>query len=254
MELITKFKNYLLSQKDKPSDVTVKNYLADIKQFISWVESAYNAPFQPQNVSIQVINEFKTQKLPTLSASSIDRHISSLRKFFTFLKLDGQIASSPFDQLLSSNQAQTDPYHLRDFKNYLYIYNASRLTIKNYLIDVKQFLAWAETVLRLEDNWNVSEKNVLIHLNNDLVQEYKRRLIQNGAFSASSINRKLSSLRKYLSWAAEQDYLQASKVQNQEVRSNIDEIFAQSQFLSQSKDTRIQTGAADFTNNRVAYF
>jgi len=35
-------------------------------------------------------------------------------------------------------------HHLRDFKNHLYVYNASKLTIKNYIIDIKQFLNWLE--------------------------------------------------------------------------------------------------------------
>ena len=142
----------------------------------------------------EIIENYKNQSRDIFSPSSLERHLSSLRKFFNFLKLEGTVAHSPFERLGPGNQKfAADPYRIKDFKNYLYVYNASHLTIKNYLIDIKQFFVWAETV--------TTSNNPLSELNSKLIEEYKQRLLDQGSFSPSTINRKLSSLRKYLSWA-----------------------------------------------------
>jgi|GEM_PF-1069582 len=207
MEFILKFKNYLLSLKPSPSKVTVKNYVADVKHFVFWYEKAFSKTFDPKSISLVTIEQFRKEKGTDLSASSLDRHISSLRKFFQALKMQSIISSSPFE-LPQSPKKPEDTYHLKEFKDFLYVYNASRLTIKNYLIDVKQFLSWAETVTQAKESWNVADKNVFTHINDALVAEYRERLLSENVFSPSSINRKLSSLRKYLSWAHGKGLLQ----------------------------------------------
>ncbi|HXS15296.1 MAG TPA: site-specific integrase, partial [Candidatus Saccharimonadales bacterium] len=176
MEFILKFKNYLLSLKPSPSKVTVKNYVADVKHFVFWYEKAFSKTFDPKSISLVTIEQFRKEKGTDLSASSLDRHISSLRKFFQALKMQSIISSSPFE-LPQSPKKPEDTYHLKEFKDFLYVYNASRLTIKNYLIDVKQFLSWAETVTQAKESWNVADKNVFTHINDALVAEYRERLL-----------------------------------------------------------------------------
>src|SRR5260221_9684269 len=208
MELIQEFKNYLLSQKNVASKATVKNYLADVRKFISWFETKYQQIFSPSSITREIIQDFRLSKATDLSASSIDRHLSSLKKFFSLLKLEGKIAHSPFEQVTPSAEAlaKVDPWHVKEFKDFLYVYNASRLTIKNYLIDVKQFFTWVEEVAITKDSYLVG-KNLLHELNDGLIQEYSQRLLEHGQLSPNSINRKLSSLRKYINWAASQGLL-----------------------------------------------
>src|ERR1035437_5738537 len=144
MNLLNQFKEYLFSQENKPSKVTVKNYLSDINHFVHWFESI-SGNFVPKEVTRQTIAAYKVDCAGVFSQSSTDRHFSSLRKFFTFLKMEGLIVRSPFEQLEANNQKpEADPYGIKNFKNFLYVYNASHLTIKNYLIDIKQFFAWAK--------------------------------------------------------------------------------------------------------------
>src|SRR6185312_4187376 len=64
------------------------------------------------------------------------------------------------------------------------------------------------TVTQAKESWNVADKNVFTHINDALVAEYRERLLSENVFSPSSINRKLSSLRKYLSWAHGKGLLQ----------------------------------------------
>ncbi|MCL6096364.1 MAG: site-specific integrase [Patescibacteria group bacterium] len=214
MELLARFKEYLFSQTDKPSNVTVKNYISDVNHFVRWYESHYQKPFAPQLVTTGTIDTYKSEMISTddqrisadsnqrLSSRSLERHLSSLRKFFKFLKLDEQISTNPFEMVYSqSSIVSADPYRLKDFKNFLYVYNASHLTIKNYIIDIRQFFAWAEKVLATNEVFDLKDKNILEKIDFNLLEEYKTRLINEGNFSPSTINRKLSSLRKYLSWA-----------------------------------------------------
>ncbi len=205
MSFLSDFKNYLLSQREPSSKLTVKNYIADVSKFVRWFESKFGE-FSAEAVTPQIVAQFRASQ--TLSPASTERYLSSLRKFFNFLKLEGVISNSPFDQTASSKKPADDPWRLKDFKNYLYVYNASRLTIKNYLIDVKHFLSWAEKVLSLGDEWEIGKRNLFSRINNELIEEYKNRLIHPSihepGFSPATVNRKLSSLRRYLSWATQE--------------------------------------------------
>jgi len=277
---IARFKEYLFSQKDKPSSVTVKNYLSDINHFIRWYESYSGKSFDPKAVTYRTIELYKQSTgnlevgsakldleslksrnqdinpstdgssskisnlpLQKLSNRSMERHLSSLRKFFHYLKIEGLTPKDPFEEIRDKSaqeSAKIDPFNLKGFKNYLYVYDASHLTIKNYIIDIRQFFAWVEDVLNLRldnRNWKLdketgssrlenqpagrqglasifehqdpassfqgltSKNNVLSYINSNLLEQYKDRLVNEGNFSPATINRKLSSLRKYLSWA-----------------------------------------------------
>ena len=90
MNLLNEFREYLFSQDNRPSVVTVKNYLSDVNHFIRWFENAFGS-FVPKEVTKQTIETYKTECVSVFSPSSMDRHFSSLRKFFVFLKLEGLI-------------------------------------------------------------------------------------------------------------------------------------------------------------------
>ncbi|MEX2013015.1 MAG: site-specific integrase, partial [Candidatus Levyibacteriota bacterium] len=230
------FVEFLNSQKKKPSKATVKNYKADILQFIRWFEKQFKKNFDPAEVTSQTIELYKTannasqsktglpldgsnaspkspEGVPSapehhLSPRSLKRHLSSLRKFFHYLKVEGIIPQDPIEAISNQQSAISNPdlWHIRDFKNYLYVYNASGLTIKNYVMDVKQFMQWAEQVTAVSKEWQASQKNVFDKIDWKLIEEYKLRLISEH-FSPLTINRKLSSLRKYVAWAKEQGYI-----------------------------------------------
>lgn len=198
MDLLTQFKEHLFSQKNAPSQITIKNYIADIRKFLSWYSAAYKKPFNPSEVTYQIVENFKEAYTPKLAATSLERHISALRKFFTFLASQGIISVSPFEEFKKLQLEPIDLWHLQEFKNYLYGSKASHLTIKNYVIDLKQFFSWLIKVS--PDTLGIS------NISNAQVDEYKNRLYKEKIFSPLSINRKLSSLRKYMNWAVEQGF------------------------------------------------
>ena len=169
--------------------------------------------FDPKEITKETIALFEKESVKIFSLQSVNRYISSLRNFFSYLKKIGEIESNPFESTfaqIKKEENATDPWFLRQFKNYLLEDNASSLTIKNYLIDIKQFLVWAKIFLT-ESNYgyNLEDKNLLSFINKPLIETYKSYLINNNYFSASSINRKLSSLRKYLLWGQQQNFIPA---------------------------------------------
>lgn len=203
MNLLQQFVNFLLNQNPKPSLLTVKNYKADIGQFMSWCEKELKSPFDGSKITSQIIEQYKKSR--NLSPSSIERHVSSLRKFFNFLK-DEKVASwNPLEKMTASAEALTkaDPWMIKGFKSFLYEYKKSNLTIKNYINDVKSFFAWLGEVALVKYAWNIADRNLLEKINYSVLEEYKQRLIV-AKFSPATINRRLSSLRNYIGWAKSQ--------------------------------------------------
>ena len=111
--------------------MTVKNYKADISQFIKWFEKEFGAPFDPSKISLQTWEEYK--KTRTLSATSLERHKSSLRKFFNFLKSHSIIDFELFPNTVYEEKIKADPWKIKNFKSFLYDNKKSNLTIKNYI-------------------------------------------------------------------------------------------------------------------------
>ncbi|MBI2031749.1 MAG: site-specific integrase [Candidatus Levybacteria bacterium] len=210
MEFIVQFRDYLFSQQTPPSKLTVKNYSADIKKFINWYEHTFETSFTPSLITPEIINIFNKELSNTQSINSVLRYLSSLRKFFSFLTIQKNIQINPFEVSIKGNGRDSDKFNFRNFKNYLYTNGSSSITIKNYLNDIKQFLLWADKVTEAKEAWIVKKDNIYEKLNSSLVEEYKTRLIQSN-FSPSSVNRKLSSIRKYLSWCHEAGLINTPK-------------------------------------------
>jgi site-specific recombinase XerD len=207
MNLLQYFIDSFLNQKKRPSLVTVKNYKADIRQFISWFEKVFNSPFDPSKISLQTLQDYK--KARTLSKSSIERHTSSLRKFFIFLKNKKIIFENLLEKVPVSLQAleRDDPWMIKNFKSFLYEYKKSKLTVKNYINDIKSFSAWLKEVALVKYSWRMEDKNLLNKITLPVIEEYKHRLVA-ANFSPATINRKLSSLRSYVGWARSQGLIQ----------------------------------------------
>lgn len=243
MNLLQQFVDFLINQRPKRSLLTVKNYKADIWQFINWFEKEFKSPFDPSKVTLQTLQAYKNTR--SLSASSMERHTSSLRKFFSFLITNKIISQNPLEKIIVPAEAQVkeDPWMLRNFKSFLYEYKKSNLTIKNYINDIKNFFTWLEEVSLTKYAWNVTDKNLLTKINPAVIEEYRQRLIA-VKFSPLTINRKLSSLRSYISWAQKQGFVRLSDSSSQ--------LSDKSQsVISQSVPTnRQQTNPNPITENR----
>ena len=210
MDLLVRFTNYLNSPQNNLSKKTVKNYRADLNSFFSWYKKQYNLQTNSTSTmaASQIVESYKESiiKESRLSAVSLKRHMSTLRKFFQFLKAESIISEDPFEQMKISNAnslALKDKWHLLAFKNYLYLQNKSPLTIKNYILDARHFLAWVE---------QLTKEDVLSQISVSMVNVYKIRLLDL-QFSPRTINRKLSSIRKYINWATVEGFIQNSELE-----------------------------------------
>ena len=87
MNLLSLFKDYLSSQNKPSSKSTIKNYASDLRFFIKWIEKNYSFDFDPKLVNADIIEHFKRSNVDRISVSSLDRHMSSIRKFFLFLSI-----------------------------------------------------------------------------------------------------------------------------------------------------------------------
>ena len=94
-----------------------------------------------------------------------------------------------------------EDWDLKGVKDFLYIQNVSPSSSKNYIADIKQFLSWTAKVAPKESE-GLSGDDIYSKLSPNLIEEYKSRLTSQN-FSPLSINRKLSSIRKLVSWAHE---------------------------------------------------
>ena len=115
------------------------------------------------------------------------------------------------------------------FKKFLLAENVSPITLKNYLSDLRHFLGWTILKLKVQNKKNFENLSPLEFLNQideSLVEEYKNYLVVN-AIPAKTINRRLSTLRKFFSFCISQGWLKenpAKKIQN--LKLNIDSIIS----------------------------
>lgn len=107
-----------------------------------------------KHVNPKVLNSYKDYLLSNNTPlKTINRRFSSLRRFGQFCKSQNWFPSTPlgmnpFETLknISLNQPfPEDKHHLSEYRNELWKKGASKLTIKNYLADIKQFLGWVDS-------------------------------------------------------------------------------------------------------------
>lgn len=154
MDLPELFRLYLKTQK--VSLVTIKNYVADIRNFLDWLEVKTGISYQVAGKSIfglltlETIEEYKTDLTANRTPlSSANRRLSALRKFGQFGTSHGWLVKNEVSlvrNLQASLVDQQSPNNkvLAKFKKHLEAEKVSRITIKNYLSDLRHFLSWLE--------------------------------------------------------------------------------------------------------------
>ena len=111
------------------------------------------------------------------------------------------------------------------FKKFLLAENVSPVTLKNYLSDLRHFLGWTILKLKAQNKKNFENLSPLEFLNQideSLVEEYKNYLVVN-AIPAKTINRRLSTLRKFFSFCISQGWLKenpAKKIKNLKLKND----------------------------------
>ncbi|QQG44284.1 MAG: phage integrase SAM-like domain-containing protein [Candidatus Roizmanbacteria bacterium] len=163
------FKNYLLAEKVKP--VTLKNYLSDLRHFLGWltIPSHINVgtgrdlslpdetSFITQNLTLETLENYKqyliSNNLPLLT---VNRRLSTLRKFCTFCISQGWMKENPAKkisnvkfQMSSAGVGRDRPetmdeanigYVLKKYKTFIEKEGLSNNQIDKNITDVKDFL------------------------------------------------------------------------------------------------------------------
>lgn len=143
-QLIRDFEIYL-SQRGV-SDKTLRNYRSDLYHFFSFVqdnfsvlhESSLIANFSPEGIEKYKQHHFKNQT----PLATLNRRLSTLRSFARFLKLPyliQNVSDSGLKQSISGSRKV-----LLDYKKHLVRESVAAPTLRNYLSDVRHFLAWIE--------------------------------------------------------------------------------------------------------------
>jgi len=205
--LLTNFHKYL--ENSKVTFVTIKNYLADLRRFFLYYQQKYQSDFVPAVFTKELIEEYKNYLVScAVPVPSLNRYLSTLRKFGDYLVFENLLSNNPLSGLPNLGR-KPEPIGtealeneiLKNFKQYLWSENASSLTIKNYLSDLHKFLVWlfsfaAEKLSATP--WQLTKEDLLA---------YRDLLLNSSDPSPRTVNRYLSSLKKFLLWAENQGYL-----------------------------------------------
>lgn len=153
MSLPNDFEIYL-KQEHRISGKTLRNYRADLLHFTNWSTKhlcsqgifANSLDEILPHFSGQLVANYKGYHLETrVPESTINRRLSTLRNFGRFLDRSGK-ASNPTGLISNVKIEMTWEEHssflLTEFEGHLKKEKVSKATLKNYLSDVKQFLAW----------------------------------------------------------------------------------------------------------------
>ena len=227
MDFSSLFKHYLFSQSPPLSSITVKNYLSDLQRFFTWYREEYKQSFESSAFSEKTIAGYKNH---LVSVKSSNRHLSTLRRFGDFLVSMNLIPSMPEELRTLTPEERPDNFFIQRFTTFLQKTGTADISIKNYIIDIQQFLSWLSLVKSL----NGDNEAFLASLSTHIFEEYQHRLYGEKVAQAT-IERKLSALRKYISFLRD---IQPDKI-NPIIISTIPYSYANSQQINdeQSVDT-----------------
>ncbi len=163
MEIIIEdFKKYLLSQKI--STISINNYLVDLRNFLEWfilslktnlVDFDESQSFSLlSNLNTSKLEEYKSFLLNNNSApKTINRRLSTLRRFSLYCKDSAytQFNSAQFirNSGTKNNDIPLSTSIINEFSRDLSQNKISALTIKNYVVDIRQLLSFLSITVSL---------------------------------------------------------------------------------------------------------
>lgn len=143
MNLPRQFEEYLKTEL-KISGKTLRNYRADLRHFLTW--SNHIDDIIPHFTGLLVAN-YKSHHIENkIPEGTTNRRLSTLRNFGKFLVRTSLITESPAQLLNNLSKIETVEQKqmsiLEEFEKHLKEEGVSKVTLKNYVSDVRQFLAW----------------------------------------------------------------------------------------------------------------
>lgn len=159
-KIISLFKLYLKSQH--LSQISSTNYLVDLRNFLEWYIlklTTERVTFTEEDCaslaryfSQERIEDYKNFLLNNSSPiKTINRRLSSLRKFGSFCVEQGWLIDNPTRNIKNSGiktPAELNEYDhiLIEFKNDMLNKSINPITAKNYLVDARQFINFIKAI------------------------------------------------------------------------------------------------------------
>ena len=200
MSIDSDIKEYLVfvSQVKNLSENTTKSYQRDLKKLCLFLESLKITDYTDVSMDIcsaWIGDLFSQNNNPR----SIQRHLSSAKGFFRFLKKNNLIAASPFELVTAPKSASNLPEVLtpEDVEQLLNFKPSSLIEIRDLAIVEMMYssgLRVSETV-----NINVSDFEEGMSFLRVLGKGSKTRLVPIGRFAISAINNWLGERNKIVS-------------------------------------------------------
>jgi len=151
------FRNFLAAENI--SSLTIKNYSSDLRHFFGWITFKLNVKYQMSNIKCNLdivslidsllIGEYKSYLVENnLPLKTINRRLSTLRKFCSFCILQGWMKTNPAKQI-QNVKVKSQNYKLKvKSESILKQFNESLLKEGlnssdsiNHLKDIEEFLS-----------------------------------------------------------------------------------------------------------------
>ncbi|MEO0508912.1 MAG: tyrosine recombinase XerC [Verrucomicrobiota bacterium] len=85
-----------LSLERRVSDYTVRNYRAAVESFVEWLIETGKWKSDFGSVSSTLVRSFLVEKGRRLARRTLHNHVSGLRSFYRYLRVQGVVESNPF--------------------------------------------------------------------------------------------------------------------------------------------------------------
>jgi len=197
IKTISEFETYLKVEKNA-SLHTIKNYLADIEQFHSFIEKEMINVFS--EVNHQAIRLYLTELFEKgLSRRSVSRKLSSMRAFFKFLEREHYIESNPFHQISLPKMQKTIPdfFYKEELEKLFEVEKLDTpLSVRNQAI-IELFYA---TGIRVSELVQLKVSDIDFNVGTLLVigKGNKERYVPFGMYAEDALNHYLKHSRKEL--------------------------------------------------------
>ncbi|NMC35734.1 site-specific integrase, partial [Candidatus Beckwithbacteria bacterium] len=229
-QFLSKFTTWLKPQLEQVTDLALYEQL--LTDFFTWYDQLplVRRNFTPEN--FEAYKEYLSSQ--NLETEAVNNTVAALKLFGSYLTSKKIVEIDPTTQLDEIEVPKTtDPAPavsiFDQFARHLKAAQLSPTTIKNYVADAEQFFSWLHEYEKGVDFDLMTPK---------LIDAYRQYLQQQLGMAPASIERKVSSLRKFFTWAVEQGLFIKSPFDEKEIGHRFDSLI---------KPTRLGQGGSDNT-------
>ena len=114
---LTAYEDYLTLECDL-SSASIRNYLGDVKLFMSWYEQVWDVTldFAPDAIATPTVTRYRhyLQTERQLKPASINRYLISLKRYFAWMNHENLVLRDPTQSVKLVAQVPSPPRHLSD--------------------------------------------------------------------------------------------------------------------------------------------